>query len=426
MNSFWRIFSLELTAFVRSRSLLLLLAASLGWMFAAPLVFRGDGTLEGSRQLAVHYSLGGVAALVSVALLAAATGAFARERAAKRLQLTLVRPVRYVSIAVAKTAALSFAGAVVIAASAVVEAVRSPLVRPCRHVLSPVMESPREEAARMYTAYMADPNTPAAVKKARPSVVLRLLAQRSFDRYESIAPGGTGSWRFALPDGFDESVATSARVRFAGEYGMRQDALGAFELKAADFTLAGVASNVTQSVVEFPRAAAPGATPGEKGVLTFRNDGKKTIMLRPRRDVNLLTEADSFGRNLVRASLELMAMVTLLVSFGVFLGASLSRPVALFTAVAALAVAEMSPSVIEQYPDELETDRIDAVGLQITRVAAQLTHPVSSLEPLAKPAEDTCVEPREVVRAVLADMLLAPLVFALLSSLVIPRKTESA
>ena len=146
-------------------------------------------------------------------------------------------------------------------------------------------------------------------------------------------------------------------------------------------------------------------------------------MLRPRRDVSLLLSADGFGWNLLRAYLELVAMLALLVSFGVFLGASLSRPVALFTAVVALAVGEMSPSVVEQYPDELEKDPVDAIGLCITRAAAEATHPVSSLEPLSKLAEDVCIEPREAVRVLLADILLAPLIFALLSSLVLPRKT---
>ena len=68
MNSFWRIFSLEFTAFVRSKSLAMLLAASAAWMLVAPFAFRGDGTAEGARQLALHYSLGGVAALLAVSL----------------------------------------------------------------------------------------------------------------------------------------------------------------------------------------------------------------------------------------------------------------------------------------------------------------------------------------------------------------------
>ena len=148
MNSFWRIFSLELTAAVRSKSLLLLLIASVAWMVAAPFLFVGDGTVEGSRALAVHYSLGGVAALLAVSLLASATGSIAGERSAKRLQLTLVRPVRYIVVALAKMAALVSLGALVLAAATAVEACRSDLSRPCRHVLSPCAVAYPADTAR--------------------------------------------------------------------------------------------------------------------------------------------------------------------------------------------------------------------------------------------------------------------------------------
>ena len=424
MISFWRIFFLELTAFVRSKSLILLLAATAGWMFAAPFVLTGDGTSESMRELVVRNSLGGVAALAAVALLSSATGAFARERAAKRLQLTLVRPVRYTVVALAKIAALVFAGAIVIVAAAVVEALRSPLDRQCRHVLSPMMESPREEAYRMYAAYMSDTNTPKAVKQAKPDVVLRLLALRALDRYESVRCGASAHWRFALPETFDSAKGAFAKMRFASEFGMRQDVAGELSLSTGGVSLAAAVSNVTQSVVDIPLAVSSAAGEAEKGVLEFRNCGKTVMMLRPRRDVKLLVPADTFGWNLTRACVELVAIIALIVSFGVFLGAALSRPVALFAAFTALVVAEISPSVLEQYPDELETNPVDAIGLQITRAAAELAHPISSLEPMAKLSDDTCIEAREVVRATIADIVVAPLAFAFLSALVLPRKSD--
>ena len=82
MNSFWRIFWLEWTAIVRTKTLALLTAASVGWMYVSPYVLKGDGTAEGAREICIRYSLGGVFLLVTVALLAGATGSLARERAA--------------------------------------------------------------------------------------------------------------------------------------------------------------------------------------------------------------------------------------------------------------------------------------------------------------------------------------------------------
>lgn len=426
MNSFWRIFSLEFTAAVRSRTLLLLLVASVAWMLAAPFVFVGDGTAEGARALVVHYSLGGVAALLAVALLASATGSIASEREARRLQLTLVRPVRYSVVALAKMAALVSLGALVLAVATAIEACSTDLARPCRHVLSPVMPTPREEALAMYDAFMKDPNTPVAARRAKKSVVLRLLAQRSLDRYDTIAGGSVVRWNFktggsALPDD-----GLSVRLRFTNAYDVRQDVRGVLFLRSGDSVWSGSVSNITQAVVEIPlKRERVGAATSELAELTFRNDGNSALMLRPRRDVNMLSPADGFGWNLLRAYMELVAMLSILVSFGVFLGAGLGRPVALFTAIVALIVSEMSPSVIEQYPDELETDKIDSIGLYITRAAAEATHPVSSLVPLEKLSEDACIERREVVRTAVANMVFAPLILSLLAALVIPRKVEA-
>ena len=99
MISLWRIFWLEVVALVRSWTALMLLVASLGWMFAANFVLVTDATEEGKREMLVRYGLGGVFALLIVAVLASATRLIAPERESKRLQLTQVRPVSAFSIA---------------------------------------------------------------------------------------------------------------------------------------------------------------------------------------------------------------------------------------------------------------------------------------------------------------------------------------
>ena len=116
-------------------------------------------------------------------------------------------------------------------------------------------------------------------------------------------------------------------------------------------------------------------------------------------------------------------MLALLIGFGVFLGSALGRPAALFTAVSVLLLSEMAPSVIEQYPDELETDRADAIGLAITRFTYQATKPLSSLRPLEALSLDEGLEPREAFRTLAIDFVLFPMLFAFLSALVMPRKS---
>ena len=420
MKGFLTIFLNECRAVVRSKTLPLLVFAGVAWMFAAPHFFTSDGTADGMREMSIRYSLGGVAAMLSVSLLISATGSIAKERAAKRLALTMVRPVRYFVIALGKTLAYTVCGAVVLAVCAPIEYFRQP-ESVCRHVMKPIEPSLRQEAEEMYEYYMASSNTPAKVKATKKEVVLRLLANRAKDRYDAVETNSCWRWRFDFSDsGLDRGSGLNARFRFSAGYGQREEVIGTLGF---GFRHAAV-SNMTQAVVEVPLRPTDERHTAE-GELEFRNLGRTAVMLRPRMDVELLTPADSFGWNLLRAYLELTAMLSLLVSFGVFLGASLGRPAALFTAIAVLLLSEMAPSVIDQYADELESDKVDAVGLAITRAAMTVTRPLSSLRPLEALSLDECVESREVASVMFVDLVGFPVLFALLAAFVIPRKQDN-
>ena len=418
MISFWRIFWLEFTLFVRSKALALLIAANVVWMLGLPLVMKGDGTVDGARELYIHYSLGGVFALLVVALLASATGSLAREREAKRLQLTLVRPVRYTLIVLGKILAHVAAGALVLAIACTVLAIKTDLTHPCNHVLSPILPTPREEAKQMYESYMKDPNTPEQVKRTKKEIVLRLLENRAVDRYETIQTNAVATWKFPIEICSGDGL--KVRMRFTNQYEMRQDVCGTFRLGGFE----GVVSNITQAVLTVPLTGRTLDGRQETRSLTFENQGKSAVMFRPRKDINLLLPADAFGWNLIRAYVVLVAILAFVVSFGVFLSAGLGRPVAMFVAFVTLIVSEMSPSVVGQYPDELETKLVDRIGLHITRFAAEVTRPVSSAAPLEALAKNECVESETVLRLAAADFLAAPLLLALLSALLLPRKQE--
>jgi len=410
MNSCWRIFWLELTALVRSRTWQLLMLGALVWMWLAPRVLTGDGTVEGARELQIHYSLGGVFALVVVSLLAAATGSIANEREARRLQLTLIRPVRRYLIVWMKFLALLSVGASVLAVSSLMLVASSDRTIRCNHVLSPILPSPRVEAERMYEVYMKDPHTPERVRRAKRSAVVRLLTQKAIDHYQTVPTNAVTSWRFA--DSGEESVRV--RMRFTNNFELRQELLGRFKFGGAETTV----SNMTQAVLTLPLNV--GAEPRTE--LKFRNEGKSALMLRPRRDLNLLVPADAFAWNVLRAWLELTAILGIVIAFGLFLSAGLGRPVAIFVAFSALALSEMSPSVVEQYPDEFGASLADRVGLAITRVTAEVTRPIANLSPLEPLAKDECIEPREVLRLVAIDLVALPILLALFAGWVMPRK----
>ncbi len=418
MISFWRIFWLEFLSLTRSRTLLMLTVTAVGWMLAFPSLVRGDGTEAGARELYVHYSLGGVFALLVVALLASATGSIASERTAKRLQLTLVRPVRYAAIVLGKLLAHVLAGAFVMAVACVVLAFRVDLSRCCSHVLSPVLPSPREEALSMYESYMNDPNTPEPVRKAKKEVVLRLLTQRAVDHYQTIGTNETATWTFDLSQVSSVRPPQAVRMRFTNQFEMRQDVIGSFFLSG----MRSAVSNITQAVLLAPLSGT--LTDAANPVLHFENRGTSSLMLRPRRDLHLLIAADSFAWNLLRAYLNLVAVLSLVVAIGLLLSSALGRPVALFVAFSMLIVGEMSPSVVEQYPDSLETSLADRTGLFIARSASAVTRPVSSFSPLETLSKDECVERSAVAQAAVADMLVLPCLLSLLAAFVLPRKQE--
>ena len=427
MISFWRIFWLELVALTRSKTVLLLTAASAVWMLAFPYLAKGDGTEGGARVLGIHYSLGGVFVLLVVALLASATGCLASERAAKRLQLTMVRPVRHFIIVFGKIVAQVAVGAFVLAVACGILAAQIGLSRPCNHVLSPVLPSPREEAKMMYDVFMNDPDTPAAAKKAKKEVVLRLLTQRAVDHYQTIPTNSTVTWKFDPSSLIPHPSSLSVRMRFTNQFEMRQDVIGDFRLG----DMRGAVSNITQAVLTVPLNPQPSTLNpqpstlnSQPSTLSFVNRGKSTLMLRPRKDIHLLLPADAFGWNLLRAYLGMVAVLMLVVSLGVFLSASLGRPVALFVAFVALIVGEMSPSVIQQYPDELETNVADRIGLYITRFAVEVTRPVSTLSPLESLANDECVEPQGLLKTICGDVLVLPVLLSLLAAFILPRKQE--
>jgi len=415
MISFWRIFSLEFIALVRSRTLALLAVAAAGWMLVLPVVMKGDGTAEGARQMYVHYSLGGVFALLVVALLASATGSIAGERSAKRLQLTLVRPVRGAALVLAKGLAHVLVGALVLALASLMLAFRVDLSVPCNHVLRPVLPAPRAEAEAMYDAFMQDPDTPDAVKHASRSTVLRLLETRAVDHYQTIVTNETSTWRFPLDEAAG-ALPLRVRMRFTNAFEMRQEVRGTFRLGGAFATV----SNYTQAVTLVPLTGCAGGA----AELTFDNCGTSPLMLRPRKDLELLVAADAFGWNLLRTYVELVSLLALAVAFGLFLSAGLGRPVALFVAIVTLAVSEMSPSIVEQYPDELETKTSDRLGLLIARSVSELTHPVAALSPLARLSSDECVEPRELGRVLAVDIVILPALLALVAAFLLPRKQD--
>lgn len=438
MRAFLQIFRLEFLSMARSRSLLLLALASVAWTFGLPYLIRGDGTAAGEHQIYVHYALGGVCLLLTATLAAAAAGSLAKDRAAKRLPLTIVRPVRYALVVLGRAAALTAVGAGVMALAMAVSVVRLShypktfvgtegvsetmdfsLARPCYHVLAPILaKSARQEAEEAYEKFRTDPATSNNVAGVDRAVALDILTQRAEERFDLVDPGKSSEWNFAPvpPDALELAV----RMKFANSLESRGDFRGVFTLGNCSTSV----SNVTQAVLIAPLSRPAGADCS--GALRFDNTGKDGVMLRPRKDLHLLygRPGDVFAVNLVYAFLASVAMMALVISFALFLSSCLNRSVAVFTTIVLLLVAEIAPSIMDECLEDQTASLGDKIGMKITNFVARSTRSIGSAHPLETLSNDECLEVRDVVRTLGTDFVLMPLVLAFLAGLVIPKKTD--
>ena len=419
MRGLLQILVLEWRALIRTGILPLLWLFAFLWTAFAPFWLQSDGTPEGAREIFLTYGVGTVVVLTFIAFGTAAAGSLAKERSAKRLQLSLVRPVSAFALAWGRMVAYTLGCASVIAISLLIAAVVGERSRCAYHVRTPILQSPAAEAEQEYADYMRNAETPEVVKKMKKGDVLRILEQKAYERYMTIGTNTIAAWKFRTGKNVPRSRRL-ARFKFASIYNTRADVRGEVAFEGAKTAI----SNITSSVVIVPLKAASAAESAAQGVLTFQNQGKTTLMLRPRKDVHLLEEAGTFGGNLVRAGVALTALGGLIIALGIFLSAGLGRSVAVFTLLGFLFVSAVGGDVIESYPDPLETNRLDRIGLKLTRSVEYLTQPFARTLPLNALIADEYLETEDLAVVVGIDLVVVPLVFAAFSALCLRRKEE--
>ena len=413
-------FLLAWRALVRGHVLTALMALTALAHLLLPAIVRSDGTEAGGREVFLRAVPGSVYMVLCVALLACACGLVARARESHRLALAAVRPVSAGALLFGPLLALVAVAALVLAFNAGLTCARGGWTD-CRHVYAPELDPPEKAARQMLQEILVNTNTPQEVRSAPRHRLLSILIGREVDRYESIPPGRDMAWPFpdeaaSVPEG------VVARIRFSTQFNMRASLSGVVTLGP----WSAVVSNNTQSVLEIPLSRPPDQGAGWDAKLKFRNTGKSTVMLRPRRDVEVLTPADSFGMNMLRATCEMLCVVTFLCAFGLFLSTALSRPVAVFTALVALVVTEMAPAVLEQYPETLDLPLSDRIGLWLSRGVAFATSAVSGPQPVSDLATGTCVEWSALGHAALVDAVVAPLVLLSLAAYLVRRRASAS
>jgi len=120
----------------------------------------------------------------------------------------------------------------------------------------------------------------------------------------------------------------------------------------------------------------------------------------------------------------LFSAIPVLCQTAVFLGAGLGRSVAVFTLFGFLFVSAAGPDIIENYPDPLESKRMDRLGLELTRSIWRISRPFARPLPVRALVADECVAQGELLATVVVSLGIVPAVFAVLSAYVLRRKEE--
>ena len=414
-------FALQWRALWRTGVLPLCVVASVLVVIAAPHLARGDGTAAGARHVLVQLALGGAFTVVAVVSLVAACGAFADERAAKRLALTVTRPVPMCGVWLGKFAAIMAAAAVSLAAATATLFCIADMGGDCVRLMPPVMPTIAEESLAEYERFMAAPETPAEVKKQPKAAVVKELMKRMGERYDAVRPGETITWNFRLPDGVETA---GARFRFSAEFGIRTTVSGVFALcsqGSEQDAFHAVVTNLTRSVLDVPMTATGKGRleDGKPARLRFTNTGTGDVMLRPRKDLFVTIPGDSAAANAFRAVLMELVITAVLVALGMFFSSALSKSVSTFSAAVLITVSLMAPAVLVQFPSELGANGVTKVGLNVSKAVLKATRPVGELHPVESLASGESVEWGDIGKAAAQNALLVPLVLMLLSSAVL-------
>ena len=419
-------FLLAWRALVRGHVLTALLVLTVLAHVLLPAVVRSDGTTAGGQEMFLRVVPGSVYLLLCVALLACACSLVAQARESHRLALAVVRPVSAGALVFGPLLALVAVAGIVLALNMGLTCARGGW-SDCRHVYEPVLEPPekaaREEMEKRLLYFKTNENVSAEQREmilsAPRSQLLSVFIGQEIDRYEAVRPGGVLELPFQQ-EAAEAPAGALVRIHFTKSPFDNRDLSGLIRFGS----WSAAVSNTTQSVVEIPLERRSADVAEGPSTLVFRNTGSALVMVRPRRDVQVLTPADSFGMNMLRASGEMLCVVAFLCAFGLFFSSALSRPVAIFTAFVLLVVTEMAPAVAEQFPETLDTPFTEKIGLRITRAVAYLTSALTKPQPIADLATGTCVEWSALGSAALVNAVIAPLALLALAAYIMRRRVS--
>lgn len=415
MRAFFQIIKLELLSALRSKTMLIFAVAVSLWMTLGRNILKG--TESNMYQLSVRYLLGIAFSVVLVSLGSAAAGALSSDRAAKRLQLTMIRPVPHFVIAMARSLAITLYGSLIIAFSLLMLWAFEGRGRMCDRVFSPVFEDARRVAEEGYDRlYETNAKFREWADQNDREFCLKYLEDDILNEYVTVDPGKSMSWE--IRDVPDDAEDFGVRVRFIDFFGRPGSVAGKFTFRG----FSGSVDNPVRSQFYVPLNVRSSGSSGGSA-LEFHNNTDIPLSLQPRKDLHLLARSDSFAWNAFRAWLVMTAVLLIVVSAGVFFGACLGRGVAVFSVISLLIVMVVGPATVEDYPDPMSLNTVSRLGLKASEFSAWVTSPVGRFSPVSTLEAEERVEWSEIGDAAMAGVFYLVL-FSFLSGLTMSRKQD--
>lgn len=442
MRAIYGVALLALRNAIRSRLVLLLLAAMAATLIGIPLTVKGDGTLAGYVRILLDYTLGLATLLLSLATLWSGCAAFSQEIEDRQMELVRVKPVRVWQLWIGKWLGLCALNALLLVAVGLgaygllrvaihrhaldpeetVALYRDVLV--ARHAVAPDW-TPFEDVARREWLRRRETPDGGGYEQLLESIIRRYF----------VVPGGEArGWIFRLPHAFDRNRPATLNYR-AGASSLAFSSLeGEWRFGPPDaerlFAQPVVFEPQRQEQIVLPPGSMPADGPAA-AAFANRSD-KLTVVFEPG-DIRLMVHAGAFGPNLVRALLAVFLRLAFLAALGVTAGCMFSLPVAAFGSLTALLVM-MSGGLLQSAgdirllteghhgePTGVPRGLADALG-HAYRALYALVRPFEQERPLALLSEGLVVGWRAIGEAAAIQVLLYGGILALIGILAFRRR----
>lgn len=411
-----------------------------------PCAVGGSGTFEETRRLALTWSLGLSAIVLSAATLWTGCGAISGEREERTWASVSVTPASTFAVWVGKWAGLVALDAMllapVIAGAALQLWIRGghdERLQPYERI-APAPESIHANAERYYADALQNGSIPADSDHT-PEEWTEHIYRDLLSSPMSLSSGHFFFWDFPLPPYASDQPLPGqayASLTLVSPFGTASDIAGSLEILLPDGTVCatrpispGDERELRIIIPEETLAARPGTLR-----LRFRHTGASgtpAALFHPAEDAALFLPHSTFAGHLVRVGLVLLAMLSTLAAIGTACGSLFSRPVAIFAATGLVLLGLLSHSDLSGEGVGSEDDPVAAAqpghayAVRVRRVLdgiATLSAPLADAAPLDRAGDGLLVPARPVALSLLQNGLVLPLLLGLVSSALLRRRED--